>query len=82
MSDQQQETVTLIAAQGLKCPEPVMLLRAAIRQTQTGGLIRLMATDPSTQRDVANFCRFLSHDLIEQSASDGQFSYLIRKAAS
>lgn len=80
MSDTQQPPVMLVEAQGLKCPEPVMLLHAAVRRSEVGGLIRLLATDPSTQRDVVNFCRFLEHQLVEQSDVDGQFSYLIRKA--
>jgi tRNA 2-thiouridine synthesizing protein A len=57
-----------------------MLLHAAVRRSEAGGLIRLLATDPSTQRDVVNFCRFLEHELVEQGDADGQFSYLIRKA--
>ena len=80
MSNTEQSQVLLVEAQGLRCPEPVMLLHAAVRQSEAGGLIRLLATDPSTQRDVVNFCRFLDHELIEQSDTDGQFSYLIRKA--
>ena len=80
MSAVQPLQIMLVEAQGLKCPEPVMLLHAAVRRSEAGGLIRLLATDPSTQRDVVNFCRFLDHELVEQSDVDGQFSYLIRKA--
>ena len=41
-----------IDATGLTCPEPVMLLHAAIRQLSAGQCVRLRATDPSTERDV------------------------------
>ncbi len=82
MSDTQQEQVLVVEAQGLKCPEPVMLLHAAMRRTEVGNLVRLLATDPSTQRDVGNFCRFLGHELLEKRYSEDQFSYLIRKASS
>lgn len=69
-----------VDATGLKCPEPVMMLHAAIRRAEAGETVLLTATDPSTQRDVANFCEFLGHNLLESTADDGQFIYRVRKA--
>ena len=69
-----------VDATGLKCPEPVMMLHAAIRRADAGEIVLLTATDPSTQRDIANFCEFLGHRLLETTASDGQFFYRVRKA--
>lgn len=66
-------------ARGLYCPEPVMLLHNKIRDIESGQLLRLIATDPSTTRDVPKFCHFLGHELLESSEQDGRFSYLIRK---
>lgn len=69
-----------VDATGLRCPEPVMMLHAAIRRVEAGDIIQLTATDPSTQRDVAHFCEFLGHSLLETSARDGQFVYRVKKA--
>lgn len=69
-----------VDATGLKCPEPVMMLHAAIRRADAGETVLLTATDPSTQRDVTNFCEFLGHRLLESTANDGQFSYRVKKA--
>jgi len=70
-------------AQGLFCPEPVMLLHHLIREMQEGETVHVMATDPSTRRDIPKFCQFLGHALLESSADPaGQvFHYLIRKCA-
>ena len=70
----------VIDALGLKCPEPVMMLHAAVRKTAPGGHIKLLATDPSTKRDVASFCRFLGHEVLQEEEVDGEFHYLIAKA--
>ena len=78
MSDSDSEHA--VDATGLKCPEPVMLLHAAIRRAEAGETVLLTATDPSTQRDVANFCEFLGHNLLEANADAGQFTYRVRKA--
>lgn len=69
----------VLDARGLYCPEPVMLLHNKIRDIESGQLLRLIATDPSTTRDVPKFCHFLGHELLESSEQDGRFSYLIRK---
>ena len=69
-------------AQGLYCPEPVMLLHNKIRDIAVGQLLELVATDPSTTRDVPKFCLYLGHELVEQSEDDGKFRYLIRKTGS
>lgn len=66
---------------GLICPEPVMLLHKSVREIQSGEVIELIATDPSTTRDIPKFCQFLGHELIEQSQTDSDnYRYLIKKA--
>ncbi len=71
----------LLDTQGLYCPEPVMLLHKKIRQAETGQYIRVIASDPSTQRDIPKFCHFLEHELLEQREEQGIYSYLIRKVS-
>jgi len=66
---------------GLLCPEPVMLLHKAIREVAIGQVIHLIATDPSTQRDVPKFCQFLGHQLKQSTVDDKQFNYWIEKSA-
>ena len=69
-----------IDAIGLKCPEPMMLLHAAMRRLQSGQELTLRATDPSTERDVPNFCEFLGHALLVVRREGDEFHYRIRKA--
>lgn len=66
-------------ARGLKCPEPVMLLHARVRDMQTGEVVRVLATDPSTQRDIPQFCQFLGHELLSQTQQEELFVFLLRK---
>jgi tRNA 2-thiouridine synthesizing protein A len=73
---------TQLDARGLYCPEPVMLLHNAVRDMADGDLLEVLATDPSTQRDIPKFCHFLGHELVAQEQDGDQFRYLIRKQAS
>ncbi len=66
-------------ASGLFCPEPVMMLHSKVRELAAGDVLKVIATDPSTQRDIPKFCMFLEHQLLESSEQDGTYMYLIRK---
>lgn len=68
-------------ARGLYCPEPVMMLHNKISDVQAGALIEVLATDPSTERDIPKFCNFLGHELINQEQRGDEYVYLIRKGS-
>jgi tRNA 2-thiouridine synthesizing protein A len=70
----------ILDTSGLYCPEPVMLLHNKIRDIHSGELLEVIATDPSTQRDIPKFCTFLGHTLVSQNATADGFIYLIKKA--
>ena len=80
MTDDTIEANVFLDACGLFCPEPVMLLHNKIRDMQSGEVLELTATDPSTTRDVPKFCHFLGHELLASREQDGQFVYYVRKS--
>jgi|AZII01.1.fsa_nt_gi tRNA 2-thiouridine synthesizing protein A len=71
---------TLLDTSGLMCPEPVMLLHGAVRDVASGQVIKVVATDPSTERDIPKFCQFLNHELLAHGEEDGLYIYFIRRA--
>tara|TARA_Y100001970_G_scaffold180935_1_gene220272 strand:- start:796 stop:1038 length:243 start_codon:yes stop_codon:yes gene_type:complete len=70
---------SIINAKGLKCPEPIMMLHKAIRESQHGDKIEIFATDPTTERDIDKFCEFLGHKLIKKQIKKDNFYYLVEK---
>ena len=73
-----ENTLTLDAT-GLVCPEPLMLVRNRVREMCSGQVLEVRATDPSTGRDFTNFCRFMGHDLLDQSMEGDTYLFRIRK---
>lgn len=57
-----------------------MLLHNAIRTMDSGQVIEVIATDPSTTRDITKFCSFLGHSLLVQETRGESLYYQIRKA--
>lgn len=58
-----------------------MMLHNRVRDMVAGELLRVIATDPSTQRDIPKFCSFLGHELLEQRVNGDQYEYIIRKGS-
>ncbi len=69
----------ILDASGLHCPEPVMMLHNKVRDLAPGALLKVIATDPSTRRDIPKFCMFLGHELVEQQTQAGTYLYWIKK---
>jgi len=67
-------------AMGLRCPEPVMMVRLNIRKIASGETLLVIADDPSTTRDIPSFCRFMEHELVAQEVTEKPYRYLIRKS--
>ena len=64
---------------GLRCPEPVMMVRKTIRTMADGETLLVIADDPATVRDIPSFCRFMDHRLVESDVTAAPFRYLICK---
>lgn len=64
---------------GLRCPEPVMMIRSAVRKMENGETLLIIADDPSTTRDIPSFCRFMDHTLLEKEVDAVPYRYLVKK---
>ena len=68
-----------LEAEGLRCPEPVMMIRKSIRSMRSGEVLLIIADDPSTKRDVPTFCEFMDHYLLDADTSQIPYRYWIKK---
>ncbi|AXF78568.1 sulfurtransferase TusA [Erwinia tracheiphila] len=66
-------------ALGLRCPEPVMMVRKTVRDMQDGETLLIVADDPATTRDIPGFCRFMEHRLLAQATETPPYRYLVKK---
>ncbi|MCE9793691.1 MULTISPECIES: sulfurtransferase TusA [Shewanella] len=66
-------------ALGLRCPEPVMMVRKKVRHMAEGETLLIIADDPATTRDIPSFCQFMDHTLVASQTDDLPYQYLIKK---
>jgi len=69
----------ILDAVGLRCPEPVMMVRKTIRKIAEQETLLVEADDSSTTRDIPSFCRFMEHELVAQQTDTKPYLYLIKK---
>lgn len=74
-----QQTDHTLDATGLRCPEPVMMVRLNIRKIASGETILITCDDLSTTRDIPSFCRFMEHELVAKKIDKKPYLYVIRK---
>lgn len=79
MTDQFEKADYQLDAMGLRCPEPVMMIRLHIRKMQEGETLAICADDHSTTRDVPSFCRFMRHTLVASDIEQAPYRYLVKK---
>ncbi|MCX8601030.1 sulfurtransferase TusA [Gilliamella sp. B3766] len=65
---------------GLRCPEPIMLVRKTIRELAVGQVLYVIADDLATTRDIPSFCRYMDHELINSQIETKPFQYWIKKS--
>ncbi|VFP82804.1 sulfurtransferase TusA [Candidatus Erwinia haradaeae] len=65
--------------QGLRCPEPLMMIRKTMRNIKDGDILLILSDDPATIHDIPNFCRFMEHSLVATSVEILPYKFLIKK---
>ena len=68
-----------IDACGLQCPGPIMKLKNAMDQAQTGERIEVVATDAGFSRDAEAWCQTTGNSLITKSIQNGYHTVVIEK---
>lgn len=69
----------VVDASGLRCPEPLMVARNKLMDMNSGEILKVVATDPSTSWDFPNYCKHIGHELIASEKTSEQYLYWIRK---
>jgi len=70
---------TVLDLRGLRCPQPVLRAKKALRAVAIGGTLVLECTDPLTVIDVPAFTQQTGHTLAEQRRDGALYIFKIVK---
>ena len=68
-----------VDATGLNCPMPLLKAKRALNALQPGQRLRVLATDPASQRDFQVFAELSGHRLLASAEAAGVYSFLLEK---
>jgi len=64
---------------GLTCPLPLLKTKQSLNRMLAGQVIKVIATDPGSERDFQVFMQQSGNQLLEIEKADGKFYYWIQK---
>ncbi len=66
-------------ARGLNCPLPILRTRKSMNTLQSGQILKVIATDPGSLKDLEAFCQQTGHEMLASSLENGEYHFNIRK---
>jgi len=64
---------------GLVCPLPILKAKKALAELDSGQLLKVVATDPSSVRDFQAFARQTGNELVEQQSDGERYIHVLRR---
>ncbi len=68
-----------VDAVGLHCPLPLLRLKKALKDMQSGEVVRVTATDPAAHLDFGVYAEQTGNEIIEYIREDEQQVFYVRK---
>jgi tRNA 2-thiouridine synthesizing protein A len=68
-----------VDARGLNCPLPILKAKKALAEMASGEILRVVATDNGSVRDFQAFARQTGNELLEQSESNREYTFFLRR---
>lgn len=65
---------------GLTCPMPLLKTKQALNRLSAGAIVKVVATDPASQRDFQVFAEQSGNQLLSAEKLDDRFIYLLKKS--
>jgi tRNA 2-thiouridine synthesizing protein A len=69
-----------VDARGLNCPLPILRAKKGINTLSSGQVLKIVATDPGSVKDLEAFCKQTGNEMLESTQRNGEFHFNIRKA--
>ena len=66
-------------ARGLNCPLPILRTKKGLAELTTGQVLKVIATDPGSVKDMQAFAKQTGNELISSAEVAGEFTFFMKK---
>lgn len=63
---------------GMYCPMPIVKLKKTTKTMEPGQIVKLIATDPGSERDVPAWANKTGAEILDTSEENGEFVFIIK----
>jgi len=70
----------LLDCSGLLCPMPIVKTTKAIKELQSGQILKMIATDAGSPPDIAAWSRQTGNELLLSTTEGNRFVFFLKKA--
>lgn len=68
-----------VDARGLNCPLPILRAKKALAELTSGQVLKVISTDPGSQRDFAAFARQTGNELVAVEPAGSGWSFYLKR---
>jgi len=73
------EPTQTLDTSGLSCPLPVLKSKKTIKAMAVGEILKIISTDPGSNKDIPSWCRVTGQELLESHEDDGKYVFIVKK---
>lgn len=66
-------------ARGLNCPLPILRTKKALAEMASGEVLKVIATDPGSVKDMSAFAKQTGNDLVSSAEAGGEYTFFMKK---
>ena len=70
---------TELDARGLNCPLPILRTKKAMTGMTAGDVLKIVATDPGSVKDMEAYAKQTGNELIASSENNCEYTFYIKK---
>lgn len=64
---------------GTLCPEPILMIKAAMSEVNTGDIVKMEATDAGSVSDMKSWSRRTGHKIVDQKEEGGVYTFWVER---
>jgi tRNA 2-thiouridine synthesizing protein A len=68
-----------VDASGLNCPLPILRAKKALADLGSGQVLKIISTDPGSERDFEAFARQTGNELVGSSKAGDAFTFYLKR---
>lgn len=73
------EVTKEVDARGLNCPLPILRAKKALGELSSGQVLKVLSTDPGSQRDFQAFAKQTGNDLLKVDAGAADWAFYLKR---